>query len=67
MKRTNVVILIGACVTAVGIRRPGRKVIIEVPVPRRSRKRLWDCPRDIPPDRFRRLITFSELAGASVD
>ncbi len=46
-------------------------VIIEVDVPRswlrRSRKRLWHCDRDIPPDRFRRVIDFAELAGSSVD
>ena len=46
-------------------------VIVEVEIPRRwlrrSRKRLWYCPRDIPPGRFRRLIAFAELAGASVD
>jgi hypothetical protein len=46
-------------------------VILEVEVPRswlrRNRKRLWYCPRDIPPDRFRRLIAFAELAGASVE
>jgi hypothetical protein len=47
------------------IRRHGGKVvIIEVRVPlRRSCKRLWYCPRG----RFRRLIAFTELAGASVD
>jgi hypothetical protein len=46
-------------------------VIIEVDVPRswlrRSRKKLWYCGRDIPPERFGRLITFAELAGPSVD
>lgn len=57
------------------IRRHGGKVegvvILEVRVPRkwlrRSKKRLWYCPRDIPPSCFRRLIAFTELAGASVD
>ena len=46
-------------------------VIIEMEVPRswlrRSRKKLWYCGRDIPPERFRPLITFAELAGPSVD
>ncbi len=46
-------------------------VIVEVNVPRswlrRSRKRLWYCGRDIPPGRFGRLVTFTELAGPSVD
>src|SRR5947209_18749726 len=44
-------------------------IIIEVDVPRswlrRSRSRLWYCPRDIAPHRFRRLIAFAELAEAS--
>ena len=45
--------------------------IVEVHVPRgwlrRSRKGLWYCPRDLPPDCFRRFIAFQELAGASAD
>jgi hypothetical protein len=57
------------------IRRHGARaeevVILEVSVPRRwlrrSRKRLWYCPRDIPPACFRRLIAFTELAGAPAD
>jgi hypothetical protein len=57
------------------IKRHGGKVegvaILEANVPRgwlrRSRKGLWYCPRDIPPDRFGRLIPFAELAGPSVD
>ena len=48
-----------------------RVVIIEIDVPRswlrRSRKKLWYCPRDIPPSCFRRLISFQELAGPSAD
>jgi hypothetical protein len=28
---------------------------------------LWYCPRDIPPDRIRRVLAFAELAGASTD
>jgi hypothetical protein len=45
--------------------------MIEVEIPRgwlrRSRKGLWYCSRDIPPERFGRLITFTELAGPSID
>jgi uncharacterized protein with NRDE domain len=45
-------------------------VIIEVDAPRswlrRNRKKLWYSIRDIPPERFRRLIAFAELAGKSV-
>lgn len=48
-----------------------KEVILEVEVPRswlrRSRKRLWYCGRDIPPVRFGRLISFTELASPSVD
>ena len=46
-------------------------VIIEVEVPRiwlrRNRKRLWYSQLDIPPDRFRRVIDFIEVAGDSPD
>jgi hypothetical protein len=47
-------------------------VIIEVSVPRRwlrksARKRLWYCPRDIAPDRIKRVWTFQEVAGASAE
>jgi hypothetical protein len=57
------------------IKRHGGKVegvvIIEVEVPRswlrRNRRKLWYCPRDITPEHFRRLIAFTELAGASVE
>jgi hypothetical protein len=46
-------------------------VVIEVDVPRgwlrRSRKRLWNAPRDIPPARFVRVIDFAEIAAPSVD
>src|SRR5262249_47066519 len=57
------------------IRRHGGQVegvvIIEVSVSRkllrRSRKKLWYCPTDIPPECFRRLIAFTELAGASAE
>jgi hypothetical protein len=57
------------------VKRHGGRVegvlIFEVEVPRgwlrKSRKGLWYCPQDIPPERFHRLIAFAELAGPSVD
>ncbi len=46
-------------------------VVIELEVPRRwlrrSRKRLWNTARDVPPCRFVRLIDFQEIAGPSVE
>lgn len=46
-------------------------IILEVRVPRawlrRSRKGLWYSIRDIPPDAIRRLVPFTELAGASAE
>jgi hypothetical protein len=47
-------------------------VVLEVDIPRSwlrrsSRKRVWNTPRDIPPERIRRVLCFSELAGASLD
>jgi hypothetical protein len=46
-------------------------VIIEADVPRRwlrrNRRKLWYCPRDVPPSRFRGLITFAELARSPVE
>jgi hypothetical protein len=46
-------------------------VILEIDVPRswlrRSKKGLWYCPHDIPPDRIRKVLTFAELAGPSTD
>jgi hypothetical protein len=55
------------------VKRHGGRVegvlIIEVDFPRhwlrRNRKRLWYSTRDIPPECFRRLIPFQELAGSS--
>jgi hypothetical protein len=42
-------------------------ITIEVDVPRewlrRSRKGLWYCVRDIPPERFRRILGFTEIAA----
>jgi hypothetical protein len=58
------------------VRRHGGRVesvvLIELDVPhgwlrRSSRKRLWYCPRDIPPDRIRHVFTFGEVAGASAE
>jgi hypothetical protein len=43
-------------------------VVLEMDVPwrwlRRSKLGLWYCPRDVPPDRIRRLITYPSLALA---
>lgn len=57
------------------VRRHGGRVegvaIVEVDVPRswlrRNRKRLWYTPIDIPPERFRRVIDFIEVAGPSAE
>jgi hypothetical protein len=42
-------------------------VTLEIDVPRgwlrKSRRGVWYCPRDVPPDRIGRLITFAEVAG----
>jgi hypothetical protein len=47
-------------------------VLIELDVPRSwlrrsARKRLWYCPRDIPPARIRHVFTFQEMAGTSAE
>jgi hypothetical protein len=42
-------------------------VIIEVDLPRRSRKGLWYGPRDIAPERIRTVVTFAALARSPVD
>jgi hypothetical protein len=43
-------------------------VVLEVSVSRswlrRHRKGLFYCPRDVPPERIRRLVTFHEMAAA---
>src|SRR5438105_13970368 len=57
------------------IKRHGGKVettvVLEVDVPRgwlrRSRGGLRYVLRDVPPDRIRRVFTFSELAGQSAE
>jgi hypothetical protein len=49
--------------------RPETVVVIEVEVPRRwlrrSRKGLWFCRRDVPPECFRRLLDFRQVAESS--
>ena len=57
------------------VKRHGGKVettvVLEVDVPRswlrRSRKGLWYVPRDVPPERIKRALCFSELAGTSTE
>jgi hypothetical protein len=43
-------------------------VVIELDVPRswlcRNRKGLWYCPRDVPPDRIKHVLTFHEIAAS---
>ena len=45
-------------------------VVLELDVPghwlRRSKPGLWCCPRDIPPDRIRGVVTFAALARSPV-
>ena len=45
-------------------------VILEIDVPRRwlrrSKRGLWYCPRDIPPERIRGIVTFAALARSPV-
>jgi hypothetical protein len=57
------------------IRRHGGRVkgivILELDVPRRwlrrSRKGLWYCPHDIPPERIRGVVTFAALARSPAE
>ena len=57
------------------IRRHGGRaenvVILEIDVPRswlrRSKRGLWYCPQDIPPDRIRGVVTFAALARSPID
>jgi hypothetical protein len=57
------------------VRRHGGRieavVILEVEAPcswlRRSKKGLWYCPRDVPPERIRGVITFGELSRSPVE
>ena len=56
------------------VRRHGGRiegvVILEVDVPRswlrRSKKGLWYCRRDVPPERIRGVVTFAALARSPV-
>jgi hypothetical protein len=57
------------------VRRHGGRieqvVILEIDVPRswlrRSKKGLWYCPRDVPPERIRGVVTFGELSRSPVE
>jgi hypothetical protein len=57
------------------VRRHGGRiegvVFLDIDVPRRwlrrSKKGLWYCPRDIPPERIRGVVTFAALARSPVD
>jgi hypothetical protein len=57
------------------VRRHGGRaesvVILEVDVPRgwlrRNRWGLWYCPRDIPPERLKGVITFGALARSAME
>jgi hypothetical protein len=50
--------------------RSEQVVILEIDVPRswlrRSKKGLWYCPRDVPPERIRGVLTFGELSRSPV-
>jgi hypothetical protein len=56
------------------VRRHGGRVegvvILELDVPRRwlrrSKPGLWSCPRDVPPERIRGVVTFGALARSPV-
>jgi RNA:NAD 2'-phosphotransferase (TPT1/KptA family) len=56
------------------VRRHGGRiesvVVLEIDVPRRrlrrSKKGLWYCPRDVPPERIRGVVTFAALARSPV-
>ncbi len=45
-------------------------VILEIDVPRRwlrrSKRGLWYCPRDVPPERIRGVVTFAALARSPI-
>jgi hypothetical protein len=50
----------------------GCTVVLELDVPRSwlrrsARKRVWYCPRDIPPHHIKPVLCFAELAGASAE
>jgi hypothetical protein len=57
------------------VRRQGGRIeaviLLEIDVPRswlrRSKKGLWDCLRDIPPERILGAVTFAALARSPVE
>jgi hypothetical protein len=57
------------------VRRHGGRIeqvaILEIDVPRswlrRSKRGLWYCPCDVPPDRIRGVITFGQLSRSPVE
>jgi hypothetical protein len=57
------------------VKRQGGRIeavaIVAANVPRRwlrkNRRGLWYCPRDIPPHRFRRMVSFADLARSPVE
>ena len=56
------------------IRHGGRiegVIVLELDVPRRwlrrSRRGLWYTPRDVPPDRIKRVIDFGDLAASPAE
>ena len=46
-------------------------IVLELDVPRRwlrrNRRGLWYTPRDVPPERIKRVIDFGELAASPAD
>jgi RNA:NAD 2'-phosphotransferase (TPT1/KptA family) len=57
------------------VRRHGGRiesvVVLEIDVPRRwlrrSKKGLWFCKRDVPPERIRGVVTFAALTRSPVE
>jgi len=57
------------------VRRHGGKVenvvVLEVSIPRKwlrkSKRGLWYCPRDVPPERFKRILRFADLSASPVE
>jgi hypothetical protein len=57
------------------VKRHGGRIenvaVLELSVPRKwlrkTRKGLWYCVQDIPPESIRRLITFQQLAASPLD
>ena len=46
-------------------------IVLELDIPRRwlrrNRRGLWYTPRDVPPERIKRVIDFGELAASPAD